>query len=153
MPRNPVFRIQVTIVKQKGRAQRCLAWIPLAALLPVCPVLGQRWQKAGGREAARSVPVLPRAWRAPCKRCCWLCDLGRAECPESHAKERVSGQACIPWAAMAEHALLASSAENLARREHCVSSSGSHSGKFGGSFVSSCCWWPKLRRGFWGCSS
>lgn len=37
MPRNPVFGIQVAAVKQKGRAQRCLAWIPRAALSPACP--------------------------------------------------------------------------------------------------------------------
>ena len=145
MPRNPVFRSQVTIVKQKGRAQRHLAWIPPAALLPACPMLGPCWQKAWGREAARSTPLLPLTWRAPCKRYCWLCDLGRAvggrgRCPESHAKERVSGQVCIYWAATAEHALLTSLAENLARQEQCLSSSGSHFDKFGGSFTSSCCW-------------
>lgn len=153
MPRNPVFRIQVTIVKQKGRAQRCLAWILPAALLPACPMLGQCWQKAWGREAARSMPSLPLAWHAPCKRRCWLCGLGRAagsrgRCPESHANERVPGQVCIHWAATAEHALLTGLAENLARQEQRVFSSDSHSNKFGGSFMSSCCWWPRLGEAF-----
>lgn len=152
MPRNPVFRIQVTIVKQKGRAQRRLAWIPPAALLPACPMLGRCWQKAWGREAAKSTPSLPLARHAPCEQRCWLCGLGRAEgsggrCPKSRAKE-VSGQVCIHWVATAEHALLTSLAENLARQEQCVFSSGSHSDKFGGSLMNSCFWWPRLGEAF-----
>jgi len=43
-----------------------------------------------------------------------------------------------------ERALLTSLAENLARQEQCIFSSGSHSDKFGRSFTSSCCWWPRL---------
>lgn len=140
MPRNPVFRIQVTIVKQKGRAQRRLAWIPPAALLPACPTLGLRWQKVWGQEAARSTASLWHGIHLASSSAGLGFRESSGRCPESHEEKKVSGQVCVNWAATAEHALLTGLAENLTRQEQCAFSSGSHTDKFGGTFTSSCGW-------------
>lgn len=142
MPRNPVFRIQVTIVKQKGRAQRRSVWIPPAALLPACPMLGWCWQKAWGQEAARSTSLLPLAWCAPCKGCCWLWDLGRAAGGVQKAAQR-----------RGLHFLGSQSSACLADKLGIKSSKAGSMCLFlwlslGGSFMSSCCWWPRLREAF-----